>query len=189
MAKKTKPVRKPTLGPKTPPKTAAKAAPKTAPKTAAKASPGPVPVKPGAKPISPRLTARAPVDVDERKQKIGALATATQQIRALKRTLGKSFFEVGLILKSIEERRLYDVKGYGTFEAFLEREIELGKLLGLRLTRAVDVFQRPAALAAGMDRVCAAIAVLDGETDPGAPPSTTSTSSGGARSPIPFHKQ
>jgi hypothetical protein len=38
--------------------------------------------------------------------------------------------------------------------------------------------------------VQAAIAVFDGELDPAAaPPSATPTSTGGARSPIPFHKQ
>jgi hypothetical protein len=154
--------------------------------TAATTAPG---VRPS-RPPPPRLTVRTPAGADELKQKIGALATATAQIRHLKRTLQKSFYEIGSILRDIEERRLYEVKGYGSFEAFLEREIDLGKQTGLRLTRAVHVFQRDAAVQVGFDRVVAALAVFDGEVDPtAAPPAATPTSSGGARSPIPFHKQ
>jgi hypothetical protein len=138
---------------------------------------------------APRLNVRSPEGADELKQKIGALATATAQIRNYKRALQKSFFDIGLILSDIDERKLYEVKGYGSFEAFLEREIDLGKQLGLKLSRAVHVFQREAAMEAGLERVSAAIAVLDGEVDPNAASTTsTPTSSGGARSPIPFHK-
>ncbi|MDQ3031831.1 MAG: hypothetical protein M3Y87_05390, partial [Myxococcota bacterium] len=147
--------------------------------------------KPGKPPSPPpRLTVRTPVGADELKQKIGALATATAQIRTLKRGIQKSFFDIGMILKDIDDRKLYEVKGYGSFEAFLEREIDLGKQLGLRLSRAVQIFQREAAVQAGLDRVSAAVAVFDGEVDPNAvPPASSPTSSGGARSPIPFHKQ
>ncbi|WP_236607748.1 hypothetical protein [Sandaracinus amylolyticus] len=152
--------------------------------------PAPAPAAGLAKPTAPRLTVRTPVGADELKQKIGALATATANIRNLKRSLQRSFYDIGLILKDIDERKLYEVKGYGSFEAFLEREIDLGKQLGLRLARAVQVFQREAATQAGLDRVSAAIAVFDGEVDPSLapPPGTAPTSSGGARSPIPFHK-
>jgi hypothetical protein len=171
--------------------TSAKPAAKPGKPLAKPTAPTAGPAKPGApKPAPPRLTVRTPPDVDERKQKLGALVTATQQIKALKRSLQKSFYEIGLILRDIDTRKLYEVKGYGTFEAFLEREIELGKQMGLRLARTVQVFQREAALEAGLERVSAAIAVLDGEVDPAAPPPGASpTSTGGARSPIPFHKQ
>jgi len=153
---------------------------------AAAAAPG-APGAPKAPP--PRLTVRTPVGADELKQKIGALATATANIRNLKRSLSKSFYEIGLILKDVDERKLYEVKGYGSFEAFLEREIDLGKQLGLKLARAVEVFQRDAAIAAGLDRVQAAIAVFDGEVDLGAAHASTTPTASGMRSPIPFHKQ
>jgi hypothetical protein len=58
--------------------------------------------------------------------------------------------------------------------------------LSLRLARAVELFQRPAALAGGMDRVVAAVAAFDGDGDNQAGPPT---STGGLRSPIPFHKR
>jgi hypothetical protein len=138
--------------------------------------------------IPPKLTVRQPVGADELKAKIGALATATAQIRNLKRTLARSFMEVGAILIDIRDKRLYEAKGYGSFEAFLEREIELGKTTSLRLARAVDLFQRPAAVAGGMDKVLAAVAAFDGDGETQSGP-TPPTSSGGLRSPIPFHKR
>ena len=138
--------------------------------------------------IPPKLTVRQPVGADELKAKIGALATATAQIRNLKRTLARSFMDVGTILIEIRDRRLYEAKGYGSFEAFLEREIELGKSTSLRLARAVELFQRPAAIAGGMDKVLAAVAAFDGDAETQSGP-TPPTSSGGLRSPIPFHKR
>ncbi len=136
--------------------------------------------------IPPKLSVRAPVGADELKAKIGALATATAQIRNLKRTLSRSFMDVGVILMDIRDRRLYEAKGYGSFEAFLEREIELGRLTSLRLVRAVELFQRPAAIAGGLDRVVAAVGAFDGDAEPQSGPPT---STGGLRSPIPFHKR
>ncbi|MFO0681136.1 MAG: hypothetical protein U0234_03750 [Sandaracinus sp.] len=187
-----------------PPPKAASVAPKAAPAPAPVAPPKPV--NAAALPagtaalrksrIPPRETIRSPVGADELKAKIGALATQTAQIRALKRGLSKSFYEIGTILVDIRDRRLYEAKGYGSFEAFVEREIELGKQLSLRLVRIVGTFLREAALAIGLDRASAGIAAIDGETESaqprppavGAPPPAP-TSPGMARSPIPFHKQ
>jgi hypothetical protein len=184
-----------------PPVLAAKVAP--TPKPAAPAAARPGGIVPAAAPspgtqtsmlrksrIPPRLTIRSPVGADELKAKIGALSTATQQIRALKRGLSRSFYEIGTILVDIRDRRLYEAKGYGSFDAFVEREIELGKQMSLRLVRIVSTFIKEAALSAGLDRASAAVACLDGDADPAQPsaPQTPSTA-GLMRSPIPFHKQ
>jgi hypothetical protein len=145
-------------------------------------------------PIPPRsrLTAREPAAAEDLKAKLGALATSINQIKALKRSIQRSFWEVGLILADIRDRKLFIAKGYSSFEAFLEREIELGKNASLKIARAVQLFQKDAAVAAGLDRVLLAVAAFDGELEPrdGAsqgPPSPTSA--GTTRSPIPFHKQ
>lgn len=139
--------------------------------------------------IAPRLTVRTPAGADELKQKLSALATLIGQVRGLKRTISRSFLEAGALLITIRDERLFEVKGYGSFEAFLEREVELGKQVSIRCVRAVEIFQPDAALAAGFERVGAAIAILDGDVDPSAaPPATSGTSSGSQRSPIPFHK-
>ena len=132
---------------------------------------------------------RTPAGADELKQKLSALATLISQVRGLKRTISRSFLEAGGLLITIRDERLFEVKGYGSFEAFLEREVELGKQVSIRCVRAVEIFQPDAALAAGFERVGAAIAILDGDVDPSAaPPATSPTSSGSQRSPIPFHK-
>lgn len=133
--------------------------------------------------------ARTPEGAEELKAKIGALATATGQIRSLKRSLNRSFYDIGQILREIKERKLYEVKGYGSFDAFLEREIDLGKLQSLRIVRIVQTFLKEAALKAGLERVSAALEALEGEEEQGggAPPATTTSS--GTRSPIPYHKQ
>jgi hypothetical protein len=194
-------------------KPAKKAAPKAAPRKAkpakiakpaktqlnirSKPAPAKAPVPAAPSPmlrksrIPPRLTIRSPVGADELKAKIGALATQTAQIRALKRSLSRSFYDVGNILVDIRDRKLYEAKGYGSFEAFVEREIELGKQMSLKLVRIVGTFIREAALSIGLDRASAGIAAIDGETETQAQPQppTAPTTPGIARSPIPFHKQ
>ena len=54
--------------------------------------------------------------------------------------------------------------GYGSFEAFLEREIDLGKQTSLKLIKIAHIFQQDAALDYGMDRLFAAISALEGES-------------------------
>ena len=191
---------------KAPAKSTAKAKPPASKAAPAKAAPAPVKAAVPAVPtqvaaasgtamlrksrIPPRLTIRSPVGADELKAKIGALATQTAQIRALKRSLSRSFYEIGTILVDIRDRRLYEAKGYGSFEAFVEREIELGKQLSLKLVRIVGTFLREAAVAIGLDRATAGIAAIDGENESTQSPAPTAPSSPGLmRSPIPFHKQ
>lgn len=192
-------------------KAASKPAAKPAPKAKSPFMKGSKPQKPasasGARPgtlLTPptpprsRLSVREPAQADDLKMKIGALATAINQIRAVKRSIQRSFWDVGLILVDVRDRKLYVAKGYGSFEAFVEREIDLGKTISMRLVRAVEIFVREPAVAAGMDRVLSAVAAFDGETEAAALTSTspvvpirsaTSTSVGVTRSPIPFHKQ
>lgn len=182
--KKAAPPPKPAK-PSKPAPIAAKPAAKVAPKPTAKAVEA-------AKPVTSILPARAPVRTPERaeelKAKIGALASATGQIRALKRTINRSFFDVANILVDIQSKRLFDAKGYGSFEAFVEREIELGKQMSLRLVRVPAVFHREAAVAAGLERVLAALAALDGDTDSQSVSSTPAPLPS-VRSAIPPHKQ
>ena len=54
----------------------------------------------------------------------------------------------------MQARRLFEAKGFGAFEAFLEREMaEIGKTTALRLVRIANLFQKDAALELGMDRI------------------------------------
>ncbi len=112
-------------------------------------------------PGSARATIRTPTGADDIKQKIGDLHNSVVQIKGLRKNLNKGFFEIGRVLHDIQTRRLYEAKGFGTFEAFLEREIDLGKTTSLRLVKTAQIFQKEAALEYGMDRVFNAIVALE----------------------------
>jgi hypothetical protein len=112
-------------------------------------------------PGSARATIRTPVDAEDIKLRVQKLHASLAQIKALRKNLNKSFFDIGLILKDIQARRLYEAKRFPSFEAFVEREIDLGKTTSIRLVRVVGLFQRESALEVGMERLFVAIAALD----------------------------
>jgi hypothetical protein len=116
-----------------------------------------------APPGSARATIRVPDDAEKIKAKIAELHNQTQKIRTLRKRLEKGFFEIGQVLSEIQQQELYQAKGYGSFEAFLEREIDLGKQTSLKLIKVAHTFQQDAALDYGMDRLFAALAALEGE--------------------------
>ncbi|WP_394837398.1 hypothetical protein LVJ94_10865 [Pendulispora rubella] len=116
-------------------------------------------------PGSARATIRTPTGAEDIKQKIADLHNALQTIKGLRKNFNKSFYDIGIILKDIQSRKLYEAKGYGTFEAFLEREIDLGKITSLRLVRVVGVFIKEGALEHGVDRVLNALVALETATE------------------------
>lgn len=138
-----------------------------------------------APPGSARATIRVPTGAEEIKAKIGELHNQTQKIRTLRKRLDKGFFEIGQVLTEIQQQELYVAKGYGSFEAFLERETDLGKQTALKLIRIAHTFQKDAALDYGMDRLFAALAALDGELT-GALAPKPAPSNPGAKPPLPL---
>jgi hypothetical protein len=126
-------------------------------------------------PGSARATIRVPTGAEDIKAKIGDLHNALVQIKSLRKNLAKSFYEIGSILHDIQLRRLYEAKGYGTFEAFLEREIDLGKVTALRLVRVCTTFLKEAALELGMDRVVGALSAIEGTPEGNVPKAAAST--------------
>ncbi len=80
-----------------------------------------------APPGSARATIRVPDDAEKIKAKISELHNQTQKIRTLRKRLEKGFFEIGQVLWEIQTQELYLAKGFGSFEAFLEREIRPGQ--------------------------------------------------------------
>lgn len=131
-----------------------------------------------APPGSARATIRTPSGAEEIKQKIGDLHNQTQKIRTLRKRLDRGFYEIGLLLEDIRVRELFQAKGFGSFEAFLEREIDLGKLTCLKLMKVPAVFQKDAALDFGMERVFSALSALEGELIPKAIPSAPGSKPG-----------
>src|SRR6185312_1972259 len=131
-------------------------------------------------PGSARATIRTPVDAEDIKERIRELHAALSQIKGLRKNLGKTFFDIGVVLKDIQNRRLYEAKRFPSFEAFVEREIDLGKTTSLRLVRVASLFQKESALELGMDRLFNALIAIDtvaeGGDAPRVPPPPTSTS-------------
>jgi hypothetical protein len=132
-------------------------------------------------PGSARATIRVPNGAEELKAKIAELHNALLQIRSYRKNLNKGFHDIGGVLKDIQQRKLYEAKGYGSFEAFLERENDLGKTTALKLIRAHAVFVKAAALEYGMERVLQALQVLEASPEPvtksGPAPASTQPSS------------
>ncbi|HSO37551.1 MAG TPA: hypothetical protein VLT33_33730 [Labilithrix sp.] len=113
-------------------------------------------------PGSARATIRTPVMAEDIKAKIGELHNSLQQIKSLRKNLAKGFYDIGIVLKDIQARQLYQAKGFGTFEAFLERETaELGKTTALRLVRIAGLFLKEGALELGMDRIFMALMSIE----------------------------
>jgi hypothetical protein len=113
-------------------------------------------------PGSARATIRTPVMAEDIKAKIGELHNSLQQIKGLRKNLAKGFYDIGIVLRDIQARRLYEAKGFGTFEAFLERETaELGKTTALRLVRIAGLFLKDGALELGMDRIFMALMSIE----------------------------
>jgi hypothetical protein len=127
-----------------------------------------------APPGSARATIRTPSGAEEIKAKVAELFNYVQKIKNLKKRLDKGFFEVGQLLTEIQAQGLHTAKGFGSFESFLEREVDISKQLALRLVKIAAVMQRDAALDYGLDRCMQAMAALEGEVAPVAKPSAPS---------------
>jgi hypothetical protein len=122
-------------------------------------------------PGSARATIRTPSGAEDIKAKIGLLHNAVVQIKQLRKNMAKSFYDIGIVLRDIQAKRLYEAKGFGTFEAFLEREIDLGKTTSLRLIRIVNTFLKEATHEYGMDRIFGALMALEASDSPEGKPS------------------
>jgi hypothetical protein len=134
-------------------------------------------------PGSARATLRTPANATDIKERIAELHRRLQDLKALKRNVNKNFFPLGVILQEIEARRLYEAKGFAAFDAFLERETELGRTVGLRLVRIVKTFHQAAAESYGLDRLTLALAALDAVEVPGPAPSRADTLAPAAKVP------
>jgi hypothetical protein len=130
-------------------------------------------------PGSARATIRTPENAEDIKQKVRDLHAALAHIKQLRKQLPKTFFDIGLVLKDIQTKRLYEAKRFPSFESFVEREIDLGKTTALRLVRVVGLFQKDGALEVGMDKLFAAMSAIDAAGEPEIariPPAPVSTS-------------
>jgi len=118
------------------------------------------------KPGSARGTLRSPDDADSIKQRISELLNVLVRIRTLRKNLDDGFFQIALELKHIQDDKLYEAKGFSSFETFAERELDLGKATAVKLTRVPGIFLEAAARHHGIQGVLAAIDALDEHPSP-----------------------
>jgi hypothetical protein len=130
--------------------------------------------------------ARTPAQAESIKQRLTMLVNTQQKLAEMKRSHQKHFYEIGELLHRVRDQRLFEVKGYSTFESFIEREVNLSQQFCLHAVRIFETFLPAAVQQYGYARLAAAVDALD----PNA--SMPTTSSGNeprmARSPIPPHK-
>jgi hypothetical protein len=114
------------------------------------------------RPGSARATLRTPDHAENIKARVMQLHDALTRLRGMKKQLNDRFFEAALVLHGIREAKLFDAKGYASFEAFVEREVDLGgRTLALRLARIPEVFLEDAARANGLDALLAALEAME----------------------------
>jgi hypothetical protein len=113
-------------------------------------------------PGSARATIRTPSGVEEIKARITELHNAVERVKAFRKNLSKSFFDLGLVLRDIQDQRLFEAKGFQNFEAFVEREIDLSKSAALRLVKLVSTFTREQSNELGLERALEALVQLEG---------------------------
>ena len=107
--------------------------------------------------------AREPAQADRIKQQLTALVNTQQKLGELKRSTNRNFYEIGELLHRIRDQRLYEVKGYSSFEAFVERETSLGQQFCAQAVRIFETFLPAAAHTLGFSRLAAALAALEDE--------------------------
>lgn len=113
-------------------------------------------------PGSARATLRVPEKAELIKAKVAELHNAIVRIRALRKHPNEKFYELGQVLGMIRDGRLYEAKGFNSFEAFVEREVDLSKTTTLRLERVPRLFHEAPARELGLEAVLAAVEAIDG---------------------------
>lgn len=128
---------------------------------------------PGSPPPPPRAPmmpgslhapARAPEDADQKKKNLSQIHNLLNQLKSMKRSIGRQFYEVGLILQKLSDPNLYKTRNYASFDAFVEREIErdinIGRSDVAVLVRIVKLFQQKPAEELGLERLRAALKAI-----------------------------
>lgn len=132
------------------------------------------PPKPPTPPGSLHAPARSPEGAEKLKANLTEAINGLARLRALKRNLNRQFWQAALELEKLSSPALYQAKGYGSWESFLEREVErelsIGRTVAADLVKIVKVFKQEAAEEIGLERLRAALKAIWPE--PGSPAST-----------------
>jgi len=116
-------------------------------------------------PGSARATLRTPAGAEELKALLTELTSAIGRLRGYKRNLNRDFWEAGLVLRELRERRLFEAKGYSSFDAFVERELDFGRATAQRLSQLPRVFLPEAAQELGLPVLLAIMELIEGDRE------------------------
>jgi hypothetical protein len=138
--------------------------------------PPPKPTTPG----SLHAPARSPEGAERLKANLTRAINALQRLKALKRNIQRQFWDAALTLHELSQPDLYQAKGYGSWESFLEREVErelgIGRVQAMDLVRIVKIFQRDAAEEIGLEKLRKALREIYPEQGSQSPAPTTGAS-------------
>lgn len=138
--------------------------------------PPPKPTTPG----SLHAPARSPEGAEKLKANLTRAINALQRLKALKRNIQRQFWDAALTLHELSQPDLYQAKGYGSWESFLEREVErelgIGRVQAMDLVKIVKIFQREAAEDIGLEKLRKALREIYPEQGSQSPAPTTGTS-------------
>ncbi len=93
------------------------------------------------------------------------LTSAISKLRVYKRNLNRDFWEAGIVLRELRERRLFEAKGYSSFDAFVERELDFGRATAQRLSHLPRIFLPEAAQEFGLSVVLAVMELVEGDRE------------------------
>jgi hypothetical protein len=113
------------------------------------------------RPGSARATLREPEEAERIKQRVTELHNLLGRLKPLRKNLNQNFYDLGIVLGQIRDRKLYEAKGYTSLESMAERELDLGKNLAQSLARIPVVFIKEAALEHGLEALVAALTAID----------------------------
>lgn len=146
------------------------------PREAGEVPPPPKPTTPG----SLHAPARAPEGAEKLKANLTRAINALQRLKTLKRNIQRQFWDAAVILLELSAPELYQAKGYGSWESFVEREVEkelgIGRVQALDLVKIARIFQKEAAEEIGLDRLRRALREIYPEPGAAAPASNTAAS-------------
>jgi hypothetical protein len=115
------------------------------------------------RPGSARATLRTPSDLEDIKAQVIELHRFVTRAQTLQKNLTTGFIELGAILLDIQTRNLYTAKHYASFDALVERELNIGKLAAAKLARIAAVLRPEAALELGLERALEVVTFIDGK--------------------------
>jgi len=97
------------------------------------------------------------------------LERETKKILRLKGEVARSFWDLGDSLCRVQDKKLYQAKGYQTFEEYLEKGVKIGRTNAYQLMKLARNFSREIAIKYGKEKLLCAIDYAKATPEPDLP--------------------